>query len=139
MAVILLKFIPIKIIKSVVSLVVQSKSQMKFNIPPRHIIVLINGVTSFVEGVLGLRLVLKLFGALTVAPFVRWVYETTDPLLTPFSGMFPAPKITGGFVIEFSTLFALIIFATVGYLATELVESLVNLKKRQPKLKGQEE
>ena len=106
---------------------------MKFSIPPQFIVILVNGVTSLIEGVLGLRLVLKLFSASITAPFVRWVYETTDPLLTPFSGMFPAPKLTGGFVIEFSALFAFIIFAVVGYLAAEIIESLINYGRPKQK------
>lgn len=111
---------------------------MKFSIAPQLIVILVNGATSLIEGTLSLRIVLKLFGASVTAPFVHWIYETTNPLLSPFSGMFPAPKITGGFVIEFSTLFALIIYATIGYLAAEIIESLINYGKQKPKSKGEE-
>jgi len=93
--------------------------------PPKLIAVLINLVTSLVEGLLGLRIILKLFGASTAAPFVRWVYETTAPLITPFTGMFPSPKLPEGFVIEFSVLFALMVYVFIGYLATELLETLI--------------
>lgn len=106
---------------------------MKFSIPPQFIVILVNGVTSLIEGILGLRIILKLFDASTIAPFVRWVYETTDPLLTPFSGMFPAPKLTGGFIIEFSALFAITIYAVIGYLAAEIVESLINYGRQKQK------
>ena len=108
---------------------------MKLSIPPQFIVILVNGVTSLIEGVLGLRIILKLFGSSTIAPFVRWIYETTDQLLTPFSGMFPAPKLTGGFVIEFSSLFALIVYSVIGYLAAEIIKSLINYGKQEPKLK----
>ena len=93
--------------------------------PPKLIAVLINLVTSLIEGLLGLRIILKLFGASTAAPFVRWVYETTQSLLAPFIGMFPSPKLPEGFVIEFSVLFALMVYAFIGYLATELLETLI--------------
>jgi len=93
--------------------------------PPKLIAVLINLVTSLIEGLLGLRIILKLFGASTAAPFVRWVFETTQPLLAPFIGMFPSPKLPEGFVIEFSALFALMVYTFIGYLATELLETLI--------------
>ena len=106
--------------------------------PPKLIAILINLVTGLIEGLLGLRIILKLFGASTVAPFVRWMYETTDSLLTPFSGMFPAPKLTDGFLIEFSVLFALIIYATIGYLAVEILETLINYGQQKPKSKEED-
>ena len=106
---------------------------MKFSIPPQFIIILVNGITSLIEGLLGLRIILKLFGASTTAPFTRWVYETTDPLLTPFSGMFPAPKLTSGFLIEFSALFAIVIYTVIGYLAAEIIESLINYGRQKQK------
>ena len=93
--------------------------------PPKLIAVLINLVTSLIEGLLGLRIILKLFGASTAAPFVRWVFETTQPLLAPFIGMFPSPKLPEGFVIEFSVLFAFMVYTFIGYLATELLETLI--------------
>src|SRR3989338_9471070 len=98
---------------------------MKMTKPPQLIALLINIVTNLVEGLLGLRIILKLFGASTVAPFVRWIYETTQPLLAPFIGMFPSPKLSEGFVIEFSALFALIVYAFIGFLATELLDTLI--------------
>ena len=93
--------------------------------PPRLIAILINLITGLIEGLLGLRIILKLFGASMSAPFVRWVYETTQPLLTPFIGMFPSPKLLEVFIIEFSALFALMVYIFIGYLATELLETLI--------------
>lgn len=100
---------------------------------PKLIAFLVNLVTSLIEGLLGLRIVLKLLGASTVAPFVSWIYETTQPLLTPFAGMFPSPKLPEGFVIEFSALFALVVYAFIGYLITELLETLIYYGGRREK------
>ncbi len=72
------------------------------------------------EGLIGLRILLKLLGANTLAPFVRWVYETSKPLLAPFEGMFPSPHLRGGFVIEVSALFAFLAYAFIEYLIEEL-------------------
>jgi len=89
---------------------------------------LIRAFTDIVLGLVsvfvGLRFILKLFGANTGAPFVQWVYNTSAPLLTPFEGMFPAPEVTSGFVIEFSALFALIIYMLLAYLIQVTVEEL---------------
>ena len=86
---------------------------------------LINLISNLIELLLGLRIILKLFGASTASSFVAWVYETTQPLLGPFIGMFPSPRIEGGFIIEFSSLFALIVYVFVAYLAAELVEAVI--------------
>lgn len=92
---------------------------------PIIIINLINIITTIIEALLGLRIILRFFGASTSAPFVDWVYQTTAPLLAPFSGMFPSPLMSGGFVIEFSALFAAIAYALLGYLVMELVRSVI--------------
>lgn len=100
---------------------------------PGLIVGLINFITSLIEGLLGLRILLKLFGASTTAPFVSWVYETTHPLLAPFIGMFPSPKLPEGLVIEFSALFALMVYAFIGYLAIELIETLIYFGSQREK------
>lgn len=73
-------------------------------------------IIGFIELLITLRIILKLFGANVGAPFVAWVYATTAPLLQPFIGMFPSPVLDGRFVIEFSALFALIIYGLIAYL-----------------------
>ncbi|OGK18367.1 hypothetical protein A3G67_03690 [Candidatus Roizmanbacteria bacterium RIFCSPLOWO2_12_FULL_40_12] len=88
-------------------------------------LLLANAIFAFIEFVIGLRVILKLFGANAAAPFANWVYETSAPLLIPFQGLFPTPRLTGGFVIEFSALFALLVYAFISYALTELV-SFVN-------------
>lgn len=51
---------------------------------------LLNFFTVVVESILGLRFLLKLFGANAGNGFVSWVYEMSDVLLDPFRGIFPA-------------------------------------------------
>lgn len=91
----------------------------------------IDVIVLIVEVALGLRLILKLFGANPQAGFVAWVYETTLPLLAPFMGAFPSPTIEGGFVLEFTTLFAMIIYALVAYLIQELLWHVHHASKRE--------
>lgn len=99
---------------------------------------LTTAIFSIVELLIGVRVVLKLFGASAMAPFVAWVYETTGPLLTPFAGVFPNPQISGGFVLEFSALFALIVYALAGYLVSNLISGLIAQEGKRGKRKERE-
>ena len=94
------------------------------------IIRLIDWIIAIIEVLLGLRLVLKLFGANPDTPFVNFVYETTQPLLAPFVGIFPSQTIDPGNVLEVTTLFAIIVYAVLGYLLEELVASVAAGSKR---------
>lgn len=91
---------------------------------PRFLIRLINLVTDIVVGLLGLRIVLKILGASTTAPFVTWVYDTTRPLLTPFQGMFPSPEIAPRLTLEFSAVFAIVVYSFVGYILSDIVRTM---------------
>lgn len=93
----------------------------------RYFLTLTETILGIVEFLLTIRILLKFFGASTVAPFVKWVYETTNPLLAPFEGMFPTSTISTGFVLEVSTLFALITYAFVGVLLESIIHHLAPL------------
>lgn len=79
-------------------------------------------IFSLVEVSLVFRLVLKLLGANTQAPFVSFIYENTQPLLGPFLFAFPTPSVNGRFVIEFTTLFAIFVYAFISFLIQEVLE-----------------
>lgn len=74
------------------------------------------------ELILGLRFILKLFGANGGNDLVNWVYETSAAVLDPFRGIFPTQVFKSTFVIEFSTLFAIIIYALIAMLLVFVVE-----------------
>ena len=82
---------------------------------------LINIIIGIAQFFLGLRVILKLFGASSTAPFVQWVYNTSQSLLYPFEGIFPTTTLDGRFIIEFSALFAFIIYTLVGYFLSQLL------------------
>lgn len=88
----------------------------------RILFFLINIVFTIIGFLLGLRIILRFFGANPATPFVDWVYESSDSLLAPFAGIFPITRIEGGFVLDFPAVFALIIYAFVGYVILEIVE-----------------
>jgi YggT family protein len=85
---------------------------------------LIYGFFILVELFLVLRFVLKLFGASTGNAFVVWVYETSGVLLDPFRGVFPTPVFQSTYVLELSTIFAMIIYGIATMLLIALVEFL---------------
>jgi hypothetical protein len=80
------------------------------------------GFFVLVELFLGLRLILKLFGANAENGFVNWVYETSGVLLDPFRSIFPAQVFKSTFVLELSTIFAMIIYAVLVMLLIYLVD-----------------
>ena len=91
---------------------------------------LINFVVGVIEVLLALRFIFKLFGASMAAPFVKWLYQTTQPLLNPFMNIFPAPQIEGRFLIEFTTLAAIIVYMLFAYLILELISAVRYRSKR---------
>src|SRR5258706_6826811 len=93
----------------------------------RFLAQLIGFVTDVVVSLLGLRIILKLLGASTVAPFVTWIYDTTKPLLAPFQGLFPSPEIPPNLLLDFSQIFEFVTNFFVGTLLTDVVH-LMNLR-----------
>jgi len=75
----------------------------------------VNFVVGVVEFLLTLRFTFKFLVVNVHTPFVGWLYDTTAPLVVPFVGIMPDLKL-GGFVIDFATLGALIVYVLVGYL-----------------------
>lgn len=77
---------------------------------------LINGIISVIEAILGIHILLKLFGANPDAPFVGWMFSISAPFLRPFRGIFEDVVFMGEYVLDLSALFAIIIYSIVGYL-----------------------
>lgn len=94
---------------------------------------LVENLTNFFVGIvqvfLGLRFVLRLFNANTANEFVAWLYRVTDQLLEPFRGIFPVREVQPGFEVEFSTLFAMLVYAIIGVLIITLVNTLTTEDK----------
>lgn len=82
---------------------------------------LINFFVGIAEIFLGLRVLLRLFGANAEVGFVRWVYDSSGVLLDPFRGIFPTREIAPGSFIDFSALFAMLVYGIVGLAFLSLV------------------
>ena len=72
------------------------------------------------EGFLGLRVILKLIAANPASPIAALIYSFTDLFLFPFKGLTATPAV-GGFVLEISTLIAMIIYGLIGWAIERLI------------------
>ena len=74
---------------------------------------------NIVAGIIGLLLTFRLIFEFLVVnpgtPFVAWLYGVTEPLVAPFSKILPNWKFSG-YVVDFATVAALIVFALAGSL-----------------------
>ena len=73
----------------------------------------INIVVGIIELLLTFRLIFEFLVVNTGTPFVAWLYGVTAPLVAPFSKILPNWKFSG-FVVDFATVAALIVFAMAG-------------------------
>lgn len=81
-------------------------------------------VIGIIVALLSLRFLLKLFGANQANDFVSWVYDTSAEVLAPFRGIFDTIR-DGDFVIEFTTLFAIIAYMLLLLIIQAIVGALV--------------
>jgi uncharacterized protein YggT (Ycf19 family) len=68
---------------------------------------------------LSLRFIFKFFTVNVSTPFVAWIYGVTATLVSPFAGILPSFKFAG-FVVDFATLAALIVYSLIGYLLLQI-------------------
>jgi len=80
-------------------------------------------VFGIIEGLLAIRLVLKLFGANPLAGFTNFIYGVTDFFMAPFRNLFPAVSTGGssGAVLETSIVVAIIVYALIGWVVARLI------------------
>jgi uncharacterized protein YggT (Ycf19 family) len=80
----------------------------------------INIVVGIIELLLTFRLIFKFLVVNTGTPFVAWLYGVTAPLVAPFSKILPNWKFSG-FVVDFATVAALVVYALAGSLLLMLL------------------
>jgi uncharacterized protein YggT (Ycf19 family) len=80
----------------------------------------INFVLAVIALLLTARLIFTFFVVNKGAPFVAWIYNVTAPLVAPFSNILPNWKFSG-FVVDFATVAAIIVFAIAGSLLLMLI------------------
>jgi uncharacterized protein YggT (Ycf19 family) len=75
---------------------------------------LINFVLIIVEAFLLLRVILRFFAANPTNSFVHWVYTSSSTLIEPFRGIFPTEVIGNNHVVDFTALFAMLVYGLIG-------------------------
>lgn len=81
------------------------------------------------EGLILLRVFLKLIAANPANPFARFIYGLTDLFLWPFFGLTITPS-AEGIVLEIPSLIALIVYALIGWVIVRLVWLLFDRPSR---------
>ena len=92
---------------------VREASVVKTSTPARRVTDGIYLVFGVIDGLLMIRLALKLLGANAHAWFATFTYGVTDFLLAPFHGLLPT-IVSGQTILELSLLVAIVIYSLVG-------------------------
>jgi uncharacterized protein YggT (Ycf19 family) len=74
---------------------------------------LINFVLILVEAFLLVRVILRFFAANPTTPFVHWIYTSSSTLIDPFRGIFPTTVIGHNHVVDFTALFAMLVYGLI--------------------------
>ena len=80
---------------------------------------------------LTLEFLLLLFGANPDSGFVEWVSRSTERAMRPFRGIFPPRQLDGSSVVDFSYLFAAIVYFVLALLIDAVVRWLTQRLRRQ--------
>lgn len=85
---------------------------------------------TIIEGLLLIRIILKIISASHQSLFVQWLYQITGILVMPFQGMFPNHIQGIPYEIELSSIFGMIIYALIGYIVLYLITIVEKPKRR---------
>jgi len=72
--------------------------------------------------ILGLQVFLLAFSANPTTPFVHFVYNAAETFLQPFRGIFPPKSVSDTGYIDTAALFAIIIYAFIGWGFSSLID-----------------
>jgi hypothetical protein len=90
--------------------------------PARRAMELTYLVFGIIEGLLLIRLVLKLLGANPLAGFSKFIYGLTDVFMAPFRNLLPTVgSSSSGAVLETSVVIAVIVYALIGWVLARLI------------------
>lgn len=93
------------------------------------LISLINLVSGVAVFGLFVRFLFRLFGANPEAGIVEFIYDSTQPLLDPFRGIFRPDVIDPDNVLEYSSLIAIIFYLLFAWLLIALIRLIAGYLK----------
>jgi uncharacterized protein YggT (Ycf19 family) len=88
--------------------------------PARRAIEVIYLVFGIINGLLLIRVVLKILGANPNSPFTDFIYGLTNFFLVPFKGLLPA-VVSGRSVFEPSVVIAILVYLLVAFVLAKIV------------------
>ncbi len=94
-----------------------TRDQRVFTFKLTHLIWWFFGV---IEGLIGLRVLLKLLGANQGSPFTQFIYNITAPFLWPFQALTATPSV-GNIVFEIPAIIAMIVYALIAWALAKVV------------------
>ena len=94
----------------------------------RRITGLIQLAFGVLNGMIGLRFLLKLMAANPANPFASLIYFITTPFLWMFQGLTRTPTFEG-IEIEFFSLIAIVVYALIGWIIIQLLWILFSRMK----------
>lgn len=94
----------------------------------RRVIGLIQLAFGVLEGLIGLRFMLKLMAANPANPFASMIYFITTPFLWMFQGLTRTPSFEG-IQIEFFSLIAMLVYVLLGWIVIQLMWVLFSRMK----------
>jgi len=81
---------------------------------------IVNIIFYVIELLLFFRFILVMFAANISGAFAGWIFANSAGLVAPFSNIFPTIKLVG-FRLDFTVLFALIVYAIIGQLIVRVL------------------
>ncbi|MFN8381730.1 MAG: YggT family protein [Anaerolineales bacterium] len=99
-----------------------TRTDLRWNFFSNRFTQIILLVFSTLEGLIALRILLKLIGANPEALLVALIYGITSLFLLPFTGLVQSQTV-GSMVFEISSMFAVVVYA----LAAMLVERIITI------------
>lgn len=77
-----------------------------------------------IEGLIGLRVLLRMMAANPNNPFAAFLYGITEPLVFPFQGLTAQPA-ADGFVLELSSIIGMVVYALLAWALVKAIEVLL--------------
>jgi hypothetical protein len=89
----------------------------------RVLINIIEVILAIITFFIGMRVILKFFGANSATPFVNWIYNISGQLIYPFSGIFPDLSLGGGIMFDVVALISLLAYSLLAYLIIMVISA----------------
>lgn len=77
-------------------------------------------LVGLIEGLIGLRIVLRLIAANPENPFAQFIYSLSSLFLLPFFGLTGSPG-TNGMVLEIPSIIAMLVYLLIGWALVKII------------------